>query len=241
MTEGTLSMSSFERQFAEHAEQARAHGAGHPVAVAVNQAMSRLIVLVYHALRAVRSARAQCAAVDLDMPRGHVVPAEAGGAGQPVSAQALAQVIVADDLPMASAIASSSSGSKSSAACAAGLGDRAAAAGGDRAAAGHRLDQRHAEALEEAREHASRWRAGRARAGARRARGRGGARASGAGAGQRSPVGLPGEHQVRSLDSRAGEGAQESRVVLVRPQVGRIEQEALRQVEGRVVTRRARA
>ena len=29
-----------------------------PVAVAVNQAMSRLIVLVYHALRAVRSARA---------------------------------------------------------------------------------------------------------------------------------------------------------------------------------------
>jgi glycosyltransferase involved in cell wall biosynthesis len=58
MMEGTLSMSSFERQFAEHAEQARAHGAGHPVAVAVNQAMSRLIVLVYYALRTVRSARA---------------------------------------------------------------------------------------------------------------------------------------------------------------------------------------
>ena len=54
MMEGTLSMSSFERQFAEHAEQARDHGAGHPIPVAVNQAMSRLIVLVYRALRAVR-------------------------------------------------------------------------------------------------------------------------------------------------------------------------------------------
>jgi glycosyltransferase involved in cell wall biosynthesis len=59
MMEGTLSMSSFERQFAEHAEQARAHGAGHPIAVAVNQAMSTLIVLVYRGLRAVRSLRAR--------------------------------------------------------------------------------------------------------------------------------------------------------------------------------------
>jgi glycosyltransferase involved in cell wall biosynthesis len=58
MMQGTLSMSSFERQFAEHAEQARIHGAGHPVPVAVNQAMSRLIVLVYQALRAGRSLRA---------------------------------------------------------------------------------------------------------------------------------------------------------------------------------------
>jgi glycosyltransferase involved in cell wall biosynthesis len=57
MMEGTLSMSSFERQFAEHAEQARAHGAGHPVPVAVNQAMSRLIVLVYRAMRAARGVR----------------------------------------------------------------------------------------------------------------------------------------------------------------------------------------
>jgi len=56
MMEGTLSMSNFERQFAEHAEQARLHGAGHPVAVAVNQAMSRLIVLVYRAMRALRRA-----------------------------------------------------------------------------------------------------------------------------------------------------------------------------------------
>jgi glycosyltransferase involved in cell wall biosynthesis len=59
MMEGTLSMSSFEQQFAEHAEQARAHGAGHPVPVAVNQAMSRLIVLFYRALRAGRGARAR--------------------------------------------------------------------------------------------------------------------------------------------------------------------------------------
>jgi glycosyltransferase involved in cell wall biosynthesis len=61
MMEGTLSMSSFERQFAEHAEQARAHGAGHPVPVAINQAVSRLIVLVYRALRALRDARARLA------------------------------------------------------------------------------------------------------------------------------------------------------------------------------------
>jgi glycosyltransferase involved in cell wall biosynthesis len=59
MVEGTLSMSSFELQFAEHAEQARAHGAGHPISVAINQAMSRLIVLVYHGLRAMRSLRAR--------------------------------------------------------------------------------------------------------------------------------------------------------------------------------------
>jgi glycosyltransferase involved in cell wall biosynthesis len=59
MMEGTLSMSSFERQFAEHAEQARNHGAGHPVPVAINQAMSRLIVLVYRALRAVRQLRSR--------------------------------------------------------------------------------------------------------------------------------------------------------------------------------------
>jgi hypothetical protein len=53
--EGTLSMSNFERQFAEHAEQARLHGAGHPIPVAVNQVMSRLIVLVYRTLRVLRA------------------------------------------------------------------------------------------------------------------------------------------------------------------------------------------
>jgi glycosyltransferase involved in cell wall biosynthesis len=57
MAEGTLSMSSFERQFAEHAEIARAHGGGQPVPVAINQLMSRLIVLVYRTLRAARMLR----------------------------------------------------------------------------------------------------------------------------------------------------------------------------------------
>jgi GT2 family glycosyltransferase len=51
MTEGTLSMGGFEGQFAEHAKVARDHGAGHPVAVAVNRAMSALIVTIYRALR----------------------------------------------------------------------------------------------------------------------------------------------------------------------------------------------
>jgi glycosyltransferase involved in cell wall biosynthesis len=51
MVEGTLSMSGFETQFREHAEQARAHGDGHPVPVAVNVLMSRAIVLVYRVLR----------------------------------------------------------------------------------------------------------------------------------------------------------------------------------------------
>jgi glycosyltransferase involved in cell wall biosynthesis len=57
MVEGTLSMSGFERQFAEHAEQARRHGDGHRVAVATNQALSRGIVLAYRTLRAARRTR----------------------------------------------------------------------------------------------------------------------------------------------------------------------------------------
>lgn len=57
MVEGTLSMSGFERQFAEHAEQARRHGDGHRIAVAANQAISRVIVLTYRALRAGRRRR----------------------------------------------------------------------------------------------------------------------------------------------------------------------------------------
>lgn len=61
MVEGTLSMSGFERQFAEHAEQARRHGAGHPVAVAVNQGLSRAIVLAYRGMRAARARSAPCA------------------------------------------------------------------------------------------------------------------------------------------------------------------------------------
>jgi glycosyltransferase involved in cell wall biosynthesis len=55
MAEGSLSMTGFERQFAEHALNAREHGAGHPVAVAVNQVASRGIVLAYRAMRFVRS------------------------------------------------------------------------------------------------------------------------------------------------------------------------------------------
>ncbi len=54
MVEGTLSMEGFERQFAEHAEVARRHGEDHPFAVAANALTSRLIVLVYRALRARR-------------------------------------------------------------------------------------------------------------------------------------------------------------------------------------------
>jgi glycosyltransferase involved in cell wall biosynthesis len=58
MTEGTQSMKGFERQFREHADAARAHGAGHPLPVAVNRVMSRLIVTVYRVLRTLRERRA---------------------------------------------------------------------------------------------------------------------------------------------------------------------------------------
>jgi glycosyltransferase involved in cell wall biosynthesis len=51
MAEGSLSMSGFEDQFEEHAAVARAHGAGHSTAVAVNWAMSALIVTIYRTLR----------------------------------------------------------------------------------------------------------------------------------------------------------------------------------------------
>lgn len=51
MVEGTLSMTGFERQFREHAEAARLNGRGHPIAVAGNVVMSRLITTVYRALR----------------------------------------------------------------------------------------------------------------------------------------------------------------------------------------------
>ena len=57
MAEGSLSMSGFERQFEEHLQNAREHGDGHRVAVGVNAAMSRAIVLAYRAMRAVRARR----------------------------------------------------------------------------------------------------------------------------------------------------------------------------------------
>jgi glycosyltransferase involved in cell wall biosynthesis len=57
MTEGSLSMTGFEAQFAEHAQNAREHGAGHRMAASANRLTSRLIVLIYRALRLLRSRR----------------------------------------------------------------------------------------------------------------------------------------------------------------------------------------
>ena len=57
MMEGTASMSGFERQFQEHAENARTHGEGHRLAVTVNQVASRTIVLIYRLLRSLRGLR----------------------------------------------------------------------------------------------------------------------------------------------------------------------------------------
>ena len=55
MAGDSLSMTGFEKQFAEHEQNAREHGAGHPVAVALNQVASRGIVLAYRLMRLVRS------------------------------------------------------------------------------------------------------------------------------------------------------------------------------------------
>jgi glycosyltransferase involved in cell wall biosynthesis len=54
MAEGSLSMSGFEVQFREHAEQARRHGDGHRLAVAANALLSRAIVLTYAGMRRAR-------------------------------------------------------------------------------------------------------------------------------------------------------------------------------------------
>ena len=54
MAGGSLSLTGFEAQFAEHAQNAREHGAGHPLAVAVNRAASQGIVLAYRAMRSAR-------------------------------------------------------------------------------------------------------------------------------------------------------------------------------------------
>jgi glycosyltransferase involved in cell wall biosynthesis len=50
----SLSMTGFERQFEEHVQNAREHGRGAPLAVAANVVVSRLIVLAYRAMRALR-------------------------------------------------------------------------------------------------------------------------------------------------------------------------------------------
>ena len=55
MAEGSLSMTGFERQFAEHAQNAREHGQGHPLAVGLNRLTSRLIVAIYRAMRRFRT------------------------------------------------------------------------------------------------------------------------------------------------------------------------------------------
>jgi GT2 family glycosyltransferase len=54
MAEGSLSMSGFERQFVEHAQNAREHGEGHRLAVAANRVSSRAIVVAYRLLRGLR-------------------------------------------------------------------------------------------------------------------------------------------------------------------------------------------
>ena len=59
MAEGSLSMSGFERQFAEHAQNAREHGSDHPLALAANRLTSRSIVAAYRGMRALRNRRAQ--------------------------------------------------------------------------------------------------------------------------------------------------------------------------------------
>lgn len=57
MGEGSLSITGFETQFKEHAQNARENGEGHRVAVAVNQVMSRVIVVIYRGIMMVRRTR----------------------------------------------------------------------------------------------------------------------------------------------------------------------------------------
>jgi glycosyltransferase involved in cell wall biosynthesis len=59
---GSLSMSGFERQFREHAQNAREHGDGHFASVAANQVISRAIVAIYRAMRYLRRHRFGAAA-----------------------------------------------------------------------------------------------------------------------------------------------------------------------------------
>ncbi len=54
MAGASLSLTGFERQFAEHVTNAREHGDGHPLAVGLNRAASRAIVLTYRAMARVR-------------------------------------------------------------------------------------------------------------------------------------------------------------------------------------------
>lgn len=50
MADDSLSITGFEQQFIEHAQNARDNGDGHRIAVAINQAMSKAIVCVYRSI-----------------------------------------------------------------------------------------------------------------------------------------------------------------------------------------------
>ncbi len=55
MAGNSLSMTGFERQFKEHTQNAREHGAGHPLAVGANVVASHLIVWIYQGMRKLRT------------------------------------------------------------------------------------------------------------------------------------------------------------------------------------------
>jgi glycosyltransferase involved in cell wall biosynthesis len=57
MADDSLSITGFEQQFVEHAQNARENGVGHPIAVGVNRVLSRLIVLTYRTIMRWRSLR----------------------------------------------------------------------------------------------------------------------------------------------------------------------------------------
>jgi glycosyltransferase involved in cell wall biosynthesis len=54
MAGDSLSMTGFDRQFHEHAQNAREHGAGHSIAVGLNVVASRLIIFAYRSMRMLR-------------------------------------------------------------------------------------------------------------------------------------------------------------------------------------------
>ena len=56
-------MTGFERQFAEHTQNAREHGDGHRVAVAANALASRAIVATYRGMRRLRGGGGLSAAI----------------------------------------------------------------------------------------------------------------------------------------------------------------------------------
>lgn len=50
MADDSLSITGFEQQFVEHAQNARENGSGYPVSVAINRVLSRLIVWIYRSI-----------------------------------------------------------------------------------------------------------------------------------------------------------------------------------------------